>query len=60
MIFAAKWILPGYSTHLHDLVASFGSEFGARLALLGQIEYLVLFPNLQKRISLYNYVTKFM
>ena len=60
VFFAIEWILPRYSTHLHNLVASFGCEFGAKLALLGPIEYLVLFPNLHKRISLYNSVTKFM
>ena len=51
VISTTKWILPGCSTHLHDPVASFGSEFEAKLALLGPIEFSVLFPNLHKRLS---------
>ena len=47
VIFDDEWILPCYSTHLHDPIASFGSEFGAKLALLGPIEYSILFCNLQ-------------
>ena len=50
LIVDAEWILPGCSTYLHNPVASFGSEFGPKLALLGPIEYLVIFYNLHKRI----------
>ena len=48
VISVVEWILSGYSTRLHDPVASFGSEFGAKLALLGPIEYSVLSCNLHK------------
>lgn len=59
MISAVEWILPDYGTHLHDPVTSFRSEFGAKLALLGPIEFSVLFANLHKRISLCNSITKY-
>ena len=55
VIFATEWILPGRSTRLHDPGASFGSEFGEKLALLGPIEYSVLLYNLHKIIILHIY-----
>ena len=47
VISTTESILPRCSTRPHDLVASFGYEFGAKLALLGPIEYSMLFDSLQ-------------
>ena len=49
VISATEWILPGCSTHLHDPATSSESEFGAKLALLGPIEFSVPLDNLHKR-----------
>lgn len=50
VISTTEWILPGCIPHLHDPIASFKSEFGEKLALLGPIELSRLFPNLHKII----------
>ena len=58
VIFVAEWMLTCCSICLHDPVASFRSEFGAKLALLGPIELSVLFDTLHKRIPVCISVTK--
>ena len=58
VIYTIEWILLGCITCLHDLVASFGSEFGVKLALLGPIELSVLFDNMHKRIPVCIAITK--
>ena len=54
-----EWIIPGYSTLLHKPAASFGSEFGAKMVLLGPFEFSVLFLNPHKINALHIFVTKF-
>ena len=57
VISTTKWILPGCIPRLHNPTASFESEFGEKLALLGPIEHSVLFDNLYKRINHRIFVT---